>query len=137
MLTRLLVAAMAIMVLALPATARQADWELLGTQSVGFGVDRDVVRVGRKEGSFTTLQLRVRGNDIEVLDLKVRYGNGEIDDIPVRALIRAGGSSGALDLRGRARVIESVQLIYRSRPNVRGQAIVEVWGQHGSQQFSM
>lgn len=126
-----MIALLAVFAFALPAQARQAEWELLGQQKVGFGVDRDVVRVGARDGAFTSIQLRVRGNDIEVLDVKVRYGNNEIDDIPVRSLIRAGGSSGVLDLRGRNRIIESVQLIYRSRPSFRGQATVEVWGRRG------
>jgi len=129
MLKHLTIALLAIVALAGPAQAqRMAEWEILGQQRVGFGVDRDVIRVGAKDGTFTTLQLRVRENEIEVLDLKVRYGNGEVEDLRVASRIRPGGSSGAIDLRGRARIIESVQLIYRSRPNFRGQAVVELWG---------
>jgi hypothetical protein len=31
------------------------EWELLGEQFVGFGVDRDTIRVGRREGRFSKL----------------------------------------------------------------------------------
>ena len=106
-------------------------WEVLGKQSVGFGVDRDVVRVGRREGRFNAILLRVRGNDIEMRDLKVRYGNGSVEDIQTRLVMRAGSQSRVIDLKGRGRIIESIQLIYSSRPNFRGRAEVEVWGLHG------
>lgn len=126
------VAALAVSIgaLAPDASARpnHRDWELLGRQSVGFGVDRDVVQVGRKDGDFRKIQLRVKGNAVEVLDLKVVYGNGQTDDITVRENIRDGGKTRAIDLKGGERFIRSVQLVYRSKPNFKGQAVVEVWG---------
>jgi len=86
----------------LDATARPNNrtWELLGEQKVGFGIDRDTVRIGRDDGDFRKIQLRVRGNDIEMRDLKVVYGNGQVDDIPVREHILAGGTTRPIDLRG-------------------------------------
>jgi hypothetical protein len=59
-----------------------------------------------------------------MLDLKVVYANGEPDDIPVRSLIRAGRETRSLDLRGRDRAIDRIDMVYRSRPNFRGQATV-------------
>jgi hypothetical protein len=57
-----------------------------------------------------------------MLDLKVIYGNGEPDDIPVRARIPEGGTSGPLDLRGHDRAIDRIQMIYARVPNWRGRA---------------
>lgn len=99
-------------------------WVPLGCQRVGFNVDRDVIRVGRREGAFRAIRLQARGNDIFMYDLKVVYGSGAPDDIPVRAEIRAGTTSGALDLKGDRRIIQRVEMIYRSRPNFRGHAEV-------------
>jgi hypothetical protein len=109
---------------------RPGTWALLGTQKVGFHVDRDVVRAGRQDGRFRAIKLRVRGNDIEMLDLKVVYGNGDVQDFPVRQFIRQGGETRAIDLKGNTRFIREVQLVYKSRPSFKGQATVEVWGQH-------
>jgi len=108
------------------ATAQPAtqQWVRLGCQTVGFHIDRDVIRVGSQSGTFRAIRLRVANNAIHLLDLKVVYGNGAPDDIPVRAEIRAGGQTGALDLRGRDRVIQRIEMIYRSRPSFRGNAIV-------------
>jgi hypothetical protein len=104
-------------------------WDQLGCQKVGFLVDRDVIRVGRREGKFKAIRLDVSGNDVFVNDLKVVYGNGAPDDIPVRAQIRQGGRSGLLDLKGRGeRAIDRVELTYRAKPNFKGSATVCVSG---------
>jgi hypothetical protein len=109
-----------------PPPAR--NWVALGCQRVGFGVDRDVIRVGARRGGFKAIRLRVSGNTVDMLDLKVVYANGAPDDIPVRAVIPAGGQTGPLDLRGRERAIARVEMVYRSRPNFRGQATICVEG---------
>lgn len=116
-----------------PADAQrrpQSGWELLGSKKVGFLVDRDVISVGRGEGRFRAVKLRVRGAPVHMMDLKVVYANGAPDDLPVRAEIRAGGETRTIDLKGRDRAIREVQMVYRSRPTFKGLATVEVWGLH-------
>jgi len=99
-------------------------WVLLGCKSVTFRVDRDVIPVGRQEGRFRAIRLRASGGDVHMLDLKVIYANGAPDDIPVRSVIRSGSQTGPLDLRGRERSIDRIELLYQSRPSFRGQARV-------------
>ena len=106
-------------------------WVRLGCQSVGFNVDRDVVRVGKRDGRFRAIRLAVGGNEVFIFDLKVVYGSGNADDLPVKAAIRAGGTSGKLDLKGGARNIDRVEMVYRSRPDFRGKAEVCVDGEPG------
>jgi hypothetical protein len=104
-------------------------WVELGCQQVSFiGKDRDTIKVGRREGRFKAIRLKARGNDVEMLDLKVIYASGEPDDIPVRSHIRAGSETRALDLKGRERAIDRIEMVYRSKPNFRGQATVCVDG---------
>jgi len=104
--------------------------ELLGAQKIGFAVDRDVLRVGRREGRFRRIALRALDNDIEILDMKVYYGRGgPPDDIQVRRILRAGQRSEPIDLRGNEpRVIDRIEFVYRARPNFRGAATLEVYG---------
>ena len=106
--------------------------ELLGSQKIGFAVDRDVLRVGRKEGRFRRIALRALDNDIEILDMKVFYGRGgPPDDIQLRRVLRAGQRSEPIDLRGNeARVIDRIEFVYRARPNFRGAATLEIYGVH-------
>ena len=95
------------------------DWVELGCQKVSFRAERDVVRVGRREGRFTAIRLFARGGDVEMLDLKVIYANGEPDDIRVRHILERGERTRPLDLRGRERSIDRIELVYRALPNRR------------------
>lgn len=106
-------------------------WVELGCRSVGFKIDRDVIKVGRFEGPFGKIRLRVIGNRIEVFDLNVIYGNGRRDDIRVRSIIPDGGMTKPLDLKGGGRAIRRIEMIYRSQPNFKGTAAVCVDGLSG------
>ncbi len=98
-----------------PPPGRGDEWTELGCQQVNlFGTDRDTIRVGRRDGRFKAIRLLVRGADVEMLDLKVIYANGQPDDIPVKNLIRAGERTRPLDLRGWERAIDRVDMVYRT-----------------------
>ena len=44
--------------LLVPASARPAaEWELLGSRRVSFAVDRDVIDVGAREGTFDAVRV--------------------------------------------------------------------------------
>ena len=111
------------------AQAQRGDWVELGCKQVSFlGVDRDTIHVGRREGRFKAIRLLARGNDVEMLDLRVIYANGAPDDVPVRALIRQGTRTRPLDLRGWERSIRQIDMVYAKRLNFRGLATVCVEG---------
>lgn len=124
-----------------PAHAQRSgrdQWVKLGDHPVGFGVDRDVIRLGREDGRFKAIKLIVRRNDIFILDVKATFRSGESQDLVVRQPIRAGGETPALQLapspRGdNGRVIQQIDLVYKSRPGFGGQAVVEVWGLRASE----
>lgn len=61
--------------------AYAANWERLGERHVGFISDHDTIEVGRREGKFKRLKLRVSGNDIELNSVKVIFGNGQVEDV--------------------------------------------------------
>jgi hypothetical protein len=103
-------------------------WVLLGEQRVNFFVDRDVVRVGRREGRFDALALRVKRNDIELISMRVVYGNGSSEELAYRERLREGERTRPIELRGEGRFIQEIQFVYRSRPSFQGEAILEVYG---------
>jgi hypothetical protein len=116
---------------ALVATqAQAASWHFLGSRRVNGAVDFDRIRVGIGKGPFERIRLTVVGNDLLVYDLEVRYGNGVIDDVPVRLLIPEGGQTRAIDLRGADRRIRSVRVAYGKFPNGNGPTYVELYGWH-------
>ena len=106
----------------------KGKWADLGCKSVGFLIDRDVIKVGRREGRFKAIRLNVSGNSVYINDVKVIYSNGAPDELRVRNEIREGGQTRPLDLKGRERSIDRIELIYRAKPNFRGKAKVCVEG---------
>jgi hypothetical protein len=90
-----------------------ATWNELGCKNVGFLIDRDVVNVSSQE-FYRALRLRSSGVDIEMLDMNVRFANGQRDSYRVNAVIRSGERSRPIDLRGERRRITGIEFIYRA-----------------------
>jgi hypothetical protein len=101
-------------VLTLCATAetQRGRWTFLGDSHVDGSVDHDSIKVGRSDGMFRAVQLRISGGAINFERVIVRYGNGTQEEIPVRARIPDGGHTRVIDLPGERRMIESVDLWY-------------------------
>lgn len=109
---------------------RPGQWEKLGQRQVNFAVDRDVIQVGAREGSFKALQLKVKGATIDLNRVVVHFRNGEEQVLNVRQTIPRGGQSRILDLPGNNRIITKVVFIYDTRNRARRRATVELWGRH-------
>jgi hypothetical protein len=111
-----------------PASA-QGRWELLGQRQVGFQVDRDAVS-GRGQGRFSVIRICVANAPVHFRDVDVVFANGQRQQMPVNAFVRAGTCTANLDLRGEARSIQRVEMVYNAVPNFRGRALVSVYGLH-------
>jgi hypothetical protein len=109
---------------------RRARWEELGCQKVGFGADKDTIKVGRREGRFDAIRLQVKRSDVLILSLRVVYGRGAPDDFNVQARIRAGEVTRPFDLRGERRAIDRIDLVYTSIPSFKGAATLCAEGRH-------
>jgi hypothetical protein len=132
MRVRTLLIALALAVLILPV-ALDADvdrnWEKLGEKTVERRAEKDEIVVTAREGRFTAIKLKVRVNGVNFKDLKVHFGDGDVQDVQVRKLIPAGGETREIDLDGnRPRVIRKVSFVYKSRGPRR--AVVVLWGKH-------
>jgi hypothetical protein len=127
---RILVAALAVMLFSVSASSAR-EWVKLGDRHVGFMNDHDSIRVGKHEGKFVRLKLIVRRNDIKLNSIKVVFGNGQVEDIVFDRHIPDGGEAVIKLSHGwhQGRFIREVELHYRSRPDFRGEAIAELWGQ--------
>jgi hypothetical protein len=90
-----------------------AEWKELGCKSVGFLVDRDVIRLDT-EDRFRALRLRSSGFAIRLEEMGVRYGNGVRDRYVIQTTIPSNGRTGQIDLRGEARRIREIDFIYSS-----------------------
>lgn len=111
-------------------------WVLLGSQTAGFiGFDNAVIPVGRNEGGFKKFRVTVQDRAITLSELRIVYGNGARDIIPVRSRIDAGATYGPIDVNGGTRAVKEIRAKYRSRffdKNAAGQgmALVQVWGHY-------
>lgn len=102
---------------------------MFGYQNVGFGLDRDVIKVGGEIGKFDRIRMRVLGNDVHINRLKVVYMDGTSEDLAVDADIRANTRTSWLEVDAE-KFIREIQMSYRSKPNFKGQARIEVTGQY-------
>ena len=119
-----LVLASALLVPAFPA---HAAWKVLGVIKADKGLDRDEVVV-KGERSFRQLKLKADAADVEIQSLHVVYGNGEIDKIEVRSVLRAGSTTLPRDLKGSDRVIRKVILWFKTSDRESRKAIVTIYG---------
>ena len=103
----------------------QRDWIHLGDKHVDGKSDHDKISIGRKEGSFRQLQIRVEKAPVNFQRVVVHFGNGADEELQFRELIATGEQTRAIDLRGRNRIIKSVEFWYekvnwgKDRPTVR------------------
>ena len=106
---------------------RASDWDKLGERWVNGGVDRDVIRVGKRDGRFVAVAIVVERSALELYDLVITFGDGSRFSPPVRAVFGPGSTSRVIDLPGDARWIKSIEFRYGNLPGG-GRAQVELWG---------
>ncbi len=103
----------------------QRGWIHLGDKHVDGKSDHDKISIGRSEGSFRQLQIRVEKAPVNFQRVVVHFGNGADEELQFRELIATGEQTRAIDLRGRNRIIKSVEFWYekvnwgKDRPTVR------------------
>jgi hypothetical protein len=114
---------------ALPPGKASNGEVLFGVQDVGFLVDRDVIRVGSEIGKFDRLRLRVLRNEIFVTDLKAIFDDGTTETLLTDMKIPADRKTEWIPLKHKG-FIKEIQLVYRSKPDFKGQARVEVFGEY-------
>jgi hypothetical protein len=112
----------------LAGAADYGRWERLGTREVDFGGDRDRIDVGRAEGRFRQLQIRVKDAPIEISNMVVTFANNEKFSPTLRHRFDKGSGTRIIDLPGERRAIKSIDFNYRSIHRRTGKGIVEVYG---------
>ena len=117
-----------LLVTGMATAAAPARWERLGQREVDFRNDHDTIEVGRSEGRFSQLQLRVKNAPIEVYNMVVTFGNDQAFKLPMRQRFAEGSGIRVIDLPGERRAIKRIDFSYRSISRREGKGMVEVWG---------
>ena len=107
-----------VLLLSLTTATSAKGWVFLGEAHVDGAADHDKIKIGRSEGRFRALQIKVDRAAIAFRHVVVHYSNGTSEEVQVRQRIRAGGATRDIDLRGGERAIESVEFWYE-RANYR------------------
>ena len=114
--------------LAYAAAQGRGNWERLGRREVDFRADHDRIDVGRREGRFRQLEIRVHGAPVEIRRMVVTFANDEKFDLKIRRRFDESTRSHIIDLPGSRRVIKRVDFDYVSANRRAGKATVEVYG---------
>lgn len=102
-------------------------WEKLGERTVDGKMDHDTIHVGRAEGRFSAIQLKVEHSALELFDVVVTFGDNTSFSPTTRLVFANGQTSRVIDLPGDKRVIRKVDFKYGNLPGG-GRAQLELWG---------
>lgn len=109
-------------------TNSKQRWQFIGDKKVNFGVDHDVIHLGNFKDDFRKLQVRVKDGPVKMLDMKVYFDNGSVQDVQIRSLIAEGGTTRIIDLEGGLRHLSKIEFWYETVGFAKGKARVVVWG---------
>lgn len=101
-------------------------WDKLGERMVDGKADKDAIAVGRDDGRFKAIQLKVEGSSLEMFDVLVTFGDGSSFSPPTRLKFGNGATSRVIDLPGGNRTIKRVDFKYGNLPGG-GRAQIELW----------
>ncbi len=113
-----------------PAAARDTNkWTTLGKLHVKDRVDRDVLHLKGRKGTFDSIRLKVVDRAVQFHSLKIHFENEAVQEVTLRSVIRPGNFSRVIDLEGGQRAIEKIVFVYDAQTRRRGKgAQIKVYG---------
>lgn len=108
-------------------TVTPPPWQSLGERQVDGRNDRDRIVVGKDEGKFKALNIRVEDSALVMFDVKVTFENGSSFSPPTSLVFAEDSKSRVIDLPGEARFIKRVDFKYGNLPTG-GDARVQLLG---------
>ncbi|MFN0248273.1 MAG: hypothetical protein ACKV2T_15380, partial [Kofleriaceae bacterium] len=105
----------------------ERGWELLGESTVDGRVDRDRIEVGRYEGRFNKLMIRVKNSDLEMIDFKIVFADNTEYNPKVSQYFRENSRTRAIELPPGEQIIRFIDFKYRNLPGG-GRATIQVYG---------
>ncbi|MCC6575551.1 MAG: hypothetical protein IT462_17365 [Planctomycetes bacterium] len=106
----------------------ERGYDKIGTRTVdyGAGLDHDTIYVTFLQGRFSRIIIKVTESDLDMYDVAVTLGDGEVFYPRVRYFFAEGSRTHSIDLPGGERVIQKVEFWYKNTPGG-GRAEVELW----------
>ena len=104
------------------------EWVSLGSKKVNFKLDRDVVNVSYKDGTFTAVKFEVSDGSLNMHRCVVHFENGGKQEVELRHNFGKGSESRVVDLKGNRRFIEKIEFWYDSKNAQNKRATITVLG---------
>lgn len=125
---KITLSALALAAAAIAAPASALAWDQIGERVVTDRADFDEIWVeGHRR--YTAVKLCVYDHPVRFYDLDIRFANGGHQDASIRARINPGECTRVIDLKGGARDIRNVKLVYEEASAARARATVRVFAQ--------
>jgi hypothetical protein len=102
-------------------------WEELASLSADPNVDHGILDI-RHEGKFRAVKVEAAGGDLDVYDIRITFGNGEVFEPGVRLHFQEGSWSRRIDFPGGHRHLRKVELWYKAAQPGVGPPRIVIWG---------
>ncbi|EZH75555.1 hypothetical protein ATO12_01870 [Aquimarina atlantica] len=106
------------------------NWEHLGSRTVNYRLDKDVIKVTARKGGFKKLKVKVTGGSLNMHKMVIQYGNGKKDVIQLKHNFSRKSETRIIDLKGGKRIIRDITFFYDTKNLSRKKAKVHVFGKH-------
>jgi len=103
-------------------------WTLLGTRTVDYTLDRDVIDFKESGEYFQTLKFIVKNGTLNMHKCTIHFVDGDSKVIELSDEMNKTNDGRILDMKGSNRKIEKVTFWYDSKNDSKDKSIVELWG---------
>lgn len=111
------------------APVTMGNWVFLGERVVNDRAERDSIAIDGVTGELSALKIRVLRRPVHIIDMKVHFANGRVQDVSLRRVIPAGDESRVIDLVGSDRRVRRVEFRYEAESRGRGKrATIQLYG---------
>ena len=111
-----------------PVETPVAEWVRLGSRTVNYKVDRDVIKVTPRDGALTALKFEVNRGALTMHKMIIHFKNGDEKVVNTKMNFTRAGGSRVIDLPGNKRMIEKVVFYYDTKNRSRRKARVVLYG---------
>lgn len=105
-----------------------AGWRSLGTKTLNYKTDHDILDVQLRDGRFQQLRFVVRGGSLNMRKCVVHFENGGQQEIDLRHNFIPRSASRVVDLKGNNRIIERISFWYDTQNSSVKKATLTVFG---------
>jgi Protein of unknown function (DUF2541) len=102
-------------------------WDKIGTETVDYTIDHDVVSLNKSQQTYTALKIKVTNGTLNVHKATVHFANGDKQDVELPEVLTKENDGKLIDLVGNKRLIEKVTFWYDTKNENNEKATVEVW----------